>query len=383
MRRYTPGSQLCVLLTAFIAVRTVGGTTSAASPRSVSAPALCHAVQLGTFRFISPSIGWSLGTCDGRVAVLRTVDGGRNWRPVPGPDMREVQAGGEGVVFLNATHVWLAGLADQLRDAVTWTTDSGRSWRRTLIRVVWPPPPYYAPEFADLAFANRQDGWLATRYAGMHENISRLLRTTDGGLQWRVIAVGPGISAIIGFATPSVGFGVSSQGGGAPPIVYRSSNGGRTWQPHALPLPTIYRHIHLTMGFGPLQSSGPERLTLPAVINQLDLGSHASLMVYRSSDRGLHWTGGATLNLGQSASEVSNAFANASDGWAITLSGLYRTVDAGRSWSKMVTSLTFHPGITLDFASTRVGFALVPKGNGQILLRTDDSGRTWHQLWRY
>ncbi len=253
------------------------------------------------------------------------------------------------------------------------TRDAGRTWLRTVIRVV---SPSGTPEFATLTFLNAREGWIATRYAGMHASILQLLHTADGGASWESLTTRPPISVILGFQTGSLGYGEDVQAGGSAPTVYRTTDGGHVWHPRSLPMPAIYRHVRITLNVEALQTWGTRNVALAATIQPLDLGSHASLVIYRSHDGGAHWTGGTPLNLGSSSNDVSAAMAGLSLGWAITEHGLYATHDAGRAWVHVASNVRLSPTDRLDLVTPHLSFALVNLKHGQQLLRSHD-GRIW------
>ena len=352
-----------------------GCGASAPFKRLASTDLRCGQMQLGTLRFVSPEVGWARGSWASHRAILRTIDGGRTWRNVTPPSIPAMLTGPVVTAFLNGTHASIVGHESRRQDSVVLTSNGGLTWRRVLLEVA--EGNNYAPYFAVVTFLGERTRWLDTIDTGMNERIQRLYQTMDGGAHWQQIASGLPICAILGFQTPSLGYGADIEGGGGPSIVYRSGDGGRHWQPHPLSLPSIYRHVRVTVTFGPVQLRGHRTATLPAFIAPLDLHSHASLVVYRSDDGGLHWLRRAPLDLHSSAIDVDIAFANVMDGWAITNRGLYRTKDAGKTWGKINTNTKLRLGDAIDFVTTRIGFTLRWMKDGQTLLRTNDGGRTW------
>lgn len=275
-------------------------------------------------------------------------------------------------------HAWITGRATGNNDVVFRTSDGGHSWQKTLVRVTGAHT--HAPYFAGVSRLNRRRGWLSTVDVGMHEVIQSIYETNDGGAHWKWVRpakhTSP-ISGILKFQTPKVGYAANAYAGSGPDVVYRSVDGGRSWKSFRLPMPSMYRHVHTAVAFSSVQTMGNRTVTLPAVIEPLDLGSHHSLIVYRSDDAGRHWVRGAALNLGAPDSSASVAFANAQDGWVLTSGRLYRTQDAGEIWAEVSTRTNLRRGFGLDFVNAQVGFCLVWNGTSQTLMKSTDAGRTW------
>jgi hypothetical protein len=338
----------------------------------------CRNVQLSTPQFVSPEVGWARGTCGAHAGILRTKNGGRTWADVTPRTMRPLLDEALGTDFLDGTHAWIAGRATHLEDVVFRTSDGGHSWHSALVRVA--DANTYAPYFAAVSRLNQRRGWLYTIDAGMLEFIQSLYETEDGGAHWKLVVPLRGtrpISGILRFQTSTLGYGAVLRGGGGPNVVYRSEDGGRYWKAFTLPLPSMYRRVHVAVLFYSVQTTGNQRVTLPAVVAPLDVGSHSSLIVYRSDHAGRDWVRGAALNLYSSDGDARVAFANVRDGWVITRRGLYRTVDAGETWAKLETNINLRRSFDLDFVSARVGFVLVWNKNSQSLMRTDNGGKTW------
>jgi photosystem II stability/assembly factor-like uncharacterized protein len=348
---------------------------SATDPRSKASRDGCRNVQLNSFHFVSSNVGWAQGSCASQAAILRTTDGGRSWRNVAPESIRHHPEQALGAEFLDETHVWVAGHWGKFTDAVFETSDGGTSWRHEVLQVA--DAHSYPPDFANPYFLDEQQGWIATKYAGMHGRMARLYRTSNGGANWVQVASELPISGLLGFQTATLGYAELEMEGGGQNVVYRSSDGGRHWSPSLLPLPVAYRRVHVSVLVAEPQMRGVGSVTLPALVTPLDLGSPPSLIVYRTRDEGVHWSPGAALLLPSSDSRVSVAFANVDDGLAITSRGVYRTGDAGVTWNSVATKTLPLSVSQVDLVTREIAFVLVWDKNGQSLKRTDDGGKTW------
>ena len=131
-------------------------------------------VALDSIRMITPLVGWA--TTAG--AIVRTVDGGRDWTPLPLPGHAAV--GSAAPQFLDTRTAWVA--ADHPDGTMTLqvTYDGGRAWLfgGLVIGAAFPH---------QLIFLDARHGWLFVGGGGMHSNGLALYRTVDGGRSWTLI----------------------------------------------------------------------------------------------------------------------------------------------------------------------------------------------------
>ena len=169
------------------------------------------------------------------------------------------------------------------------------------------PAPYSRGYYLDVFFlpSNPQYGW-ACSIEGY------IIRTTNGGTTWQGSEITGAFLEYVQFLTPLVGYASGEAG------VFRSSDGGRTWQDIS--------------PFDPNREKG--------------WGSF-----WLSQREGLYFVGGC----------------------ATGLQGFFRTTDAGQTWSVFYTSEPLSglsDGLIYRDGS---GFAV----SSGVLWRTEDFGRTW------
>lgn len=160
---------------------------------------------------------------DGTYRLVRTTDGGTSWATVYVPEGPLPPGPTRVVGFWSPRGGWGIGLPGHPR-AVLSTSDGGRTWHRT---GALPATPY------DAGFADARRGW-ATRDG------QAWLETIDGGRTWQPPAHGPA-GSLAGLTLSrfgSAGIGALVMGTGASLFAERSTNGGRTWLPMAVPANT-------------------------------------------------------------------------------------------------------------------------------------------------
>jgi photosystem II stability/assembly factor-like uncharacterized protein len=226
-------------------------------------------------------------------------------------------------------------------------------------------------------------------------------KTTDGGTYWRNVSDGYFTTASVGALAVAdsdpnvlyVGTGEScirnnvSHGDG----VYRSNDGGKTWQNVGLRdtrhIGSIRIHPHnpdivyvaaLGHAFGP----NPER----GVFRSTDGGKHWQRVLYKSDRAGSH-----DISMDPNNPRVLYAAIWQAQRFPHTLedggpdSGLWRSSDGGDTW----TDITRRPGLPTGVLG-KIGVAVSPARPGRVwalieaedgaLFRSDDDGETWQRV---
>jgi len=255
-----------------------------------------------------------------RGAVERTTDGGRTYRVVlrtrqPITDVERVGARG--------------AIATPLFGQALRTLDGGRTWR----------PFTFEPWFwATPRIAVRFD-----RYYVRDNTLLRLRVTHDGGRTWRRLAdpcnQTVAFNAYADLVTPKLWWIVcvgQPAGGTRDKAVFRTHDGGKTWQAAAANLSSLRRGAHGGIGF----FGYPVGLAFAR--NGFGLVTEGSGRLYVTRDGGLHF---------HAAPKVERP-----------------DIDYGRSAAAF---------------SNGVGYALFSAGYPARLVATDDFGRTWHVVRRW
>lgn len=206
------------------------------------------------------------------------------------------------------------------------------------------------------SFISDKEGWLTTASG----TTTTLWHTVDGAASWsevRSLTVRDG-EALRGmsFVDAQRGF-LTGFTAGAPPVVYRTSDGGVSW--------------FATAGLGgapPYVPAGPVKEFSGALL--VSVGAQ----VYRSLDGGAYWQ---LFARAPGASTASVAFAN-STRWGTSPTYGFETEDGGVTWQTWAGDYSQAAGVApqVVFASTEVVYATV---RGSIE-RSDDNGSHWSQL---
>jgi photosystem II stability/assembly factor-like uncharacterized protein len=354
-------------------------------------------LRLDFVQMMTPVAGWAMGGDVARpsLSVLRTEVGGTRWTDVTPGEARGIPS--MVVFFLDLQHAWVVspgGAGAPPRTITTFrTVDGGRTWLRgTPLRI---PPAYrgYAPLGEGMQFVDPKSGWLFFGLEGAADSTGvDLYRTRDGGITWEEVSVtlpSPGTSSRsslpvgcgktgISFLDKSTGWATAHCPGGSP-FLYVTRDAGRSWREQTLPPPaddpSLFSHCDCGT-FPPKFASAKD----------------GALMVRSPDVLYLTHDGGASWNSTKLPSRLIRdmpEFISPSQGWLLGLAAdpvtrilrpdkLYATSDGGQTWEAITPSRElFGP---LNFVSDRVGFSVYTKSRDRSLLKTIDGGHTWTVL---
>ena len=360
-----------------------------------------------SYDFITPSMGWALvatttgilgnpNCCAARpepFSVFRTVDSAKHWlKQLTGSRGVPVGVAPHSVVkFFDKSNGYV--VVPGLTDLVYRTTDGGAHWHS----VVLPGPPG-----AVISFSDPSNGWVLVSASLTNQTVN-LYGTSDGGSTWlRLPDPPPDVCIPVSAACALLAFGGDSVrqipaldglgpamarraaitfreasegwigGRGDPlPHVYSSSNGGRSWNRHDLPIPQYglasgaIASVHLLPGTG--------------VVASLDEGNGPDYPL-TSFDGGASWTFVTRPPAYGQAFTGFISFQDAFNWWDTDGSALFTSSNAGRTWSlstQVLAGLFFCQFLDAKHAwGLFLGTATAP---GQGLASTADGGLHWTQ----
>jgi len=227
-----------------------------------------------------------------------------------------------------------------------------------------------------LQFVNAQDGWFLTSLhggaAGSEDIV--LYRSTDGGQTWSLVASSSGtlpfhgIKSGMGWISDTTGWITGSIAIPNFVYLYRTQDGGVSWQPQSLPVPSGQA---VATTSPPVFFSAAEGL-LPVTFN-------TGFGIYATHDGGASWS---TLTLPSGANGTWD-FLSMQQGWVVGASGntLDETSDGGQHWTALTPTANFQAISQLDFVSAQQGWAIsMANPSAPHLLQTMDGGQTWVQV---
>ena len=343
-----------------------GASTPSAPPATPSAtPGLGLVPGPASVTFVSANEGWylGLGTCSTKecAAIAQTVDGGRTWAPVPGPDAPLVRGpdqgttGVSGLRFADARNGWAFG-------PELWAThDGGATWTRVTI----PGLPADSPI---MALASASGTVHAAVFDGTDFRVASSPVTADDFRLSPVhVPVGAGpVPALQLVLSGTVGWLLENDRtvvGGA-----RLANGSWTaWRPPCADV----------VGPAYLAAAGPTELAVACDVGLWanPAGDH----LYLSHDGGSTFVEAATGVPLQTAAQIAAASPSVIvvGGMDATGTVLVGTFDGGRSWA-VVARLGAVDISDLGFTTAAQGVVITVPANGYgNLLVTRDGGRTW------
>ncbi|MHB1629701.1 MAG: WD40/YVTN/BNR-like repeat-containing protein [Bacilli bacterium] len=342
-------------------------------------------VPIDSAMMVSPLYGWgwSSNRPGQRVALWRTQDGANHWVPVQLPFKAIANIVVNQVAFdpINSTTIWVA-VVTKHGDQIYRTTDGGQRWTQQA------PVQTKDGVISLLQFVDPTHGWLITDSGiGMPDQATyHLYQTVDGGAAWKLISSsGKGQHAI-----PSAGDGVfrfqnASSGWMTAQSVlngrvslYVTRDGGAAWKAQTLPFSSSYKNALITTETPTFAGNGNG--VMPVLF--YGSGTHASTVVYLTENDGNIWKPQRALN---TSLPVAVDFLNVSHGWATNAPWssnnpiLYRTSNAGKTWSIVSRSHELNNTNQLEFVSPQVGFAETsnPKTGAVGLAKTTNGGISW------
>ncbi len=342
------------------------------SPPKLDAP-IVEVPSLDTIHFINSLDGWGVT----EKQIVRTNDGGITWYDITPPDIKETSYGVE-LIVLDNTNVWT-----QMMDFENYpnsgfiyrTSDGGFTWTSM-------GTPF---SNGDIHFLDASNGWvLADLGVGAGSNAVAVYQTTDGGNTWTQKYINDPNAANAGDSLPLGGlkagiapldmqtawvYGVIYETG--TPYLFRTDDGGSTWNEVTLPLPVGVENYELGIDRDQMKFLSPRN----GFIAMRLTGDIHQLAVYVTQDGGNTWTLTATpIPDGGSAdflSEESMVIYNGKQ--------FYITQDAARNWNIISPDVNFSDIFAgMDFVNSTTGWVItLDADNHRSFFRTGDGGKTW------
>lgn len=354
------GTELALTRVVFVDAQTGWiATTNGQILKTSDGGATWQAVSVGTGESFQ-----SLGASDASTAwvtmnswsgPLVTTDGGMHWSRISVPSTYSVQR----YVPASANVAWAVGYGWTNSPYLMRTADAGASWSE--VPALPALEPGMSRSIGDLQVAGTEHAWLVSHESGYPNSgasyVSRTvtLRTVDGGTTWQPFAAPiDNMSISMQFADANNGI---AGAGWASNAWRRTTDGGTTW--NAIPTP--------------VPANGAFLIQLRALAAQVLEFKDSQGQIYLSTDGGIHW---AQRSPNGTPMPMLNSvwFFDSREGLAIGVDGTnLRTSDGGHTWTHG-TMWTYAGWRDLQFLpDASAGWVLA----GSSLYRTDDKGHSW------
>jgi photosystem II stability/assembly factor-like uncharacterized protein len=331
--------------------------------------------SLISLHMIDLTTGWALS----EHAVLRTTDGGLQWKNVTPP--RTVLTRESMAAFLTTSLAWVATpQANGTTTQVLRTIDGGQTWQQSTVQATF---------LRQITFIDSQHGWILSGWGttgGPAEAVS-VFRTSDGGKTWSNVANAlpastdtpppghlpfGGQKSGIHFLNVSTGWITGTAVVSDLVWLYMSQDGGSTWNQQSLSLPSGVPSAQLSL-LSPTFFSATDGI-LPIIFSDLITGRGIATDIYVTHDGGTTWK--STVPLPATFGTLD--FVDMQHGWATNGMVLYTTSDGGQHWTKLSPGTNFKQITYLSFVSSATGWAIGRQNNtSSFLLKTTDGGKTW------
>jgi photosystem II stability/assembly factor-like uncharacterized protein len=308
-----------------------------------------------TYDFVTPSLGWAAvhvappSASEGKFEVFRTVDGAEHWQQQLQGNISMLEFVPLSVQLFSKSGFMAVGGPVQL---VYRTTDGGSHWSPVLL------PP--SPRIDDVAFNDASHGWLLASSTSSGSQALNLFATHDAGTSWQRLPDPPIDANNLSFRSPNEAWLGSI--GHERPHIYTSRDAGQSWQRHDLPgsWDTAVGSIEVAEQLLPVTG------VLAFVTCQCP---HPGPTPLTSFDGGMIWRA-VSLPAG------NVAYQDARNWWAIDGKLLFKSRDAGQTWTQVSDKLPDWQSVP-NVLDSQHAWAMLFDGNGFGLGLTHDGGLHW------
>ena len=328
-------------------------------PQKLMRAGMLNAIH--SLHMVNERVGWAMQNAQNYGPVLRTIDGGKTWKPIMPPGLAVNKI--EQVYIFDETMALINPISDKECGDFYRTMDGGATWQR----LAWPVIPtqhYCLPTFLD-----HTHGWVL-------EN-DVLFNTNDGGKSWRQVGILPPKSYGYSLTWSSLQTGWLFTNT-FPATLYVTHDSGRTWQQQLLPTPP--QQTQSARSLGSLTFFTQEEGFLIATFGKGGQSDQAYL--YRTQDSGNSWQiAGGTLPW-SAWQVVDNTHVLASEGGAMgrPLKISLLTLIKGK-WVQTSIKMTIKDAGSIDILPSLTGLVLQRAANGITeVYKTSNGGKSWQKI---
>ncbi len=235
--RYIPQVALVLAVTTTLMTVTGAGLDHRPSLAPVTMGARVAATKTSVSDVVTITVGWGINA---KQQVLRTTTGGQSWTVVspahPNATLLDTS-------FTSSHHAVVVGAAHHRGQWIVWaTTNAGHTWHTTFLPM--PKDGQSSGATVQVSWYSTQRGWLMLPVNMLNKPAQdRLYRTTNGGMTWQLMSGNLPYrdNAGVVFSSSEVGWLPLHTDSIGPnhPILATTVNGGTTWQAVTLPHPPL------------------------------------------------------------------------------------------------------------------------------------------------
>lgn len=347
-----------------------GGTMMKSTDGGVSFTVMANKECGKQITFINNLTGFSNSTN----GILKTTNGGNNWRYIPAPVDSVLN-------FYPTPSVLLYGIKN---NKVFLSSNLGESWNLSL--TAYPNDIIYSAYFLNsntgYAVGSKQDPYLK----------GRIYKTTNTGISWDTLpaSITYGLKNI-NFFNANIGFALTT----TQRNLIKTTNGGYNWETvFNLPYTPVTEVICFDQNNGYLKSSSDLHYTtnqgnnwivyglldhllfLKDINNGIGIGfSNNQSFLYRTTNTGVNWI---NISTGFTNYFYDVTFINNSTGFISGDNKIYKTINSGANWIEYPLGLTGWSFVeNIMFPNQNTGFAGIDGGK---LAKTTNGGMNWNIL---
>jgi len=313
-----------------------------------------------TYDFVTPTLGWAVQqlwtptTPAGGFSVFKTTDGARHWHSQLVLESSFVGFVPISIQFLDQMHGFI-GVGDPF-EQLDRTVDGGATWDSLRL-------PSGSHRVEGVAFTDTNHGWLLV--GGL---VPLLYATDDAGNNWRRLPDPPSDASGLSYRSPGEAW--MGGAGPGPPHVYLSTDDGKVWARVDLP-----PRPGTSWPAGNPVPASVELLPRSGVVAHIPPADQPELTKFSVSltsfDHGNSWR-----NVPVPPGVV--AYQDTLHWWAIKGKALFKSSDAGQSWT-MVTNALPDMQYIPHVLDSKHAWALTVVVGGYGLALTGDGGLHWSQ----
>ncbi len=381
-----PSIKTCVLVAAYLTCCSFHPPARADDTQ----PAKNFDGDLNEVQMLDEKNGWAVGRTSHAVYLLRTEDGGKSWadispRPIQTKKPLVWPIADVALTFrlVDATHGWagcirsMEGPGDNM-DLFS-TDDGGKHWQANAFKSS-------VGTIISIQFVDKEHGFIQVVSDTVETGHDRkaIYRTVNGGRTWQTASDGEakhpteGALPYLGFSAPMVfrddedGWVGGTAEGDQQGFFFHTTDSGKTWQSQNFPLPQGTEFDH--GDYDTPIFSGTQKMDGVMEVRFENRGSlQRAVVFYGTHDGGGHWEKTGTSPVEQSKPRYTSiAFADADHGWLLAGNEIFATTDRGATWTKINSSLprgtSSGPGV-IQFLDLTHGWVLVDDLEGP-----DDKG---------